>query len=309
MEGVDAMNRSIRISSVSKSFGAIRALDDVSLEVTPGEILALLGHNGAGKTTLFRILLGFIAADRGEAFVAESYAGSRSARQSISYLPESVAFPKNLTGLEIVQFYATLKGGSRNEAMPALDRVGLADAARRRCGTYSKGMRQRLGLAQAIVGDPKILLLDEPTSGLDPISRGAFYDLIATLAKNGTTVLLSSHGLSELEARTGRIAILRQGRLVADGPLAALQREANLPTRIRIQATQADADTLHKEIGGRRINGAVVELTCTLGEKMGLLRTIHASTANIRDVEVVQPSLDEVYRHYSETVPDGKARS
>lgn len=293
------MSASIDIRSVSKCFGKVIALDNVSLSIAPGETLALLGHNGAGKTTLFRILLGFIAPDKGEALTGGLRTGSRRARRMISYLPENVAFPKMLTGREVVEFYATLKGVDRHEATGALERVGLGEAASRRCYTYSKGMRQRLGLAQAIVGKPRILLLDEPTSGLDPLSRMDFYQLIAELAEGGTSVLLSSHGLSELEARASRVAILRKGKLVADGPLSALQRKAGLPVRIRIRTQPCDAQTVHREFGGRCINGASVEVTCQPDEKMTLLSALHERRGPILDIDVIPPSLDEVYRHYS----------
>lgn len=295
------MKTLIEIGSVSRSFGNLKALEQVTLNVAEGETVALLGHNGAGKTTLFRILLGFIQADIGEVRIAGHDAGSEAARMTISYLPETVAFPKTLSGQEIVRFYASLKGASKQEADKALESVGLGEAADRRCGTYSKGMRQRLGLAQAIVGRPRILLLDEPTSGLDPISRSDFYALIAEMADQGTSVLLSSHGLSELEARAGRMAILRRGRLVADGSLAALQKNARLPTRIRIRASAPGAEDFHRRFGGRRINGASVEITCAADEKMPLLSEIHDRSPALEDIEVITPSLDEIYRFYSRT--------
>ncbi|MCB1387345.1 MAG: ABC transporter ATP-binding protein [Nitratireductor sp.] len=293
------MSKRIEIASVSKRFGRVEALRDVSLAVEAGEVVALLGHNGAGKTTLFRIMLGFIRANGGTLSICGEIAGSAAARRAISYLPESVAFPKMLTGREVVELYATLKGAARGDAGKALEQVGLAEAADRRCGTYSKGMRQRLGLAQAIVGQPKVLLLDEPTSGLDPVSRGEFYELIAGLARSGTAVLLSSHGLSELEARAERVAILRKGRLVADGPLAALQKSAGLPTRIRVRSTAGGAADIHQRFGGRRINGASVEIACAGEEKMPVLAALHAAPEPVADIEVMPPTLDEVYRYYS----------
>ncbi|MEZ5880895.1 MAG: ABC transporter ATP-binding protein [Nitratireductor sp.] len=293
------MSNRLEIESVSKAFGKVQALEDISLTVAAGEVVALLGHNGAGKTTLFRIMLGFIDADAGKLSICGATAGSREARSVISYLPESVAFPKMLTGHEVVELYATLKGAARKDIDGALERVGLAEAASRRCGTYSKGMRQRLGLAQAIVGAPKVLLLDEPTSGLDPVSRGEFYELVAGLAQRGTAVLLSSHGLSELEARAERVAILCKGRLVADGPLAALQKSAGLPTRIRVRSAAGRVDDVYQRFGGTRINGASVEIACAGEEKMPVLAAIHAAPELVSDIEVMPPTLDEVYRFFS----------
>ena len=292
------MTMILRTTGISKQFGSVQALRDVSLDVAPGERVALLGHNGAGKTTLFRIVLGFIRADAGTADVNGHPPGSPSARRYVSYLPENVAFPKMLTGREVVSYYAKLKSADNAEVAVALEKVDLVDAADRRCGTYSKGMRQRLGLAQALVGKPKLLLLDEPTSGLDPLSRQRFYDLVSDIANAGAAVLLSSHGLSELEAKTDRVAILRRGELVANAPLAELQRSANLPVRIRIRSNLRDVEAVHRALGGDRVNGLSVELSCLQPDKMARLSEISALGDAVNDVDVSPPNLDEIYRYF-----------
>ncbi len=284
---------------VSKKFKSVEALKNVSLNVEPGERVALLGHNGAGKTTLFRIALGFLPADCGSVEVLGNQPGSREARKAISYLPENVAFPKMLTGTEIVSYYAKLKNAQMADVRTALESVDLADAADRRCGTYSKGMRQRLGLAQALVGNPKLLLLDEPTSGLDPLSRQRFYEIVSDISNKGSAVLLSSHGLSELEAKTDRIAILRDGALVADAPLSQLQKSANLPIRIRVSSTPDNVENVHRHFGGQRLNGATVEFECAQPAKMKNLAAIADLGDVVKDVELSPPSLDEIYRHFS----------
>jgi Cu-processing system ATP-binding protein len=301
------MNMILRTHGMSKSFKTIVALKNVSLDVASGERVALLGHNGAGKTTLFRIVLGFLRADTGSLEIDGNAPGSARARQIVSYLPESVAFPKMLTGREIVSYYAKLKGAADNEALKTLEKVDLAEAANRRCGEYSKGMRQRLGLAQALIGEPKLLLLDEPTSGLDPLSRQRFYALISEIAKKGTAVLLSSHGLSELEAKTDRVAILRKGELVANAPLADLQHSANLPIRIRIRSTAASVDNVHGQFGGSRINGVTVEFDCAQTDKMAQLAAISSLGDAVNDVDVSPPSLDEIYQYFS-TIDDVKGK-
>ncbi|MEP3437440.1 MAG: ABC transporter ATP-binding protein [Hoeflea sp.] len=298
------MSEIVKASNVSMKFKAVDALTDVSLSVAPGEQVALLGHNGAGKTTLFRLILGFIKPTAGSISIAGFEPGSDSARRTVSYLPEQVAFPKMLTGREVVRFYARLKGAALDDVQSVLDKVELVEAADRRVDTYSKGMRQRLGLAQALVGKPDLLLLDEPTSGLDPLSRQHFYDLIADVARQGGAVLLSSHGLSELEAKTDRVAILRQGRLVANGPLAELQHEADLPIRIRVRTSATAIDRVHAEIGGGRINGASVEVFCDRGDKMRMLSKISGLGAQVEDVDVAAPTLDEVYRYFSKIGAD-----
>jgi Cu-processing system ATP-binding protein len=293
------MTSLLSISNVSMCFAHRDVLSDVSFDVAPGERVALLGHNGAGKTTLFRIILGFLSPSDGQITINGAAPGTSAARNTVSYLPESVSFPKLLTGRETVAFYAKLKGVAPAAVDQVLDDLDLTEAADQRCGTYSKGMRQRLGLAQAMLGDPKLLLLDEPTSGLDPLARQRFYHLISKMAERGTAVLLSSHGLSEIEARTDRVAILRKGKLVADAPLTDLQHSANLPLRIRVQADTAHVDTVHQQMGGQRINGATVELECRYPEKMQRLTAISALGTVVRDVEVYPPSLDDIYRHYS----------
>ena len=184
-----------------------------------------------------------------------------------------------------------------------LDRIGLGPAASRRVKTYSKGMRQRLGLAQALLGSPRVLMLDEPTSGLDPALRQSFYEIIRDLSDNGTTVLLSSHVLTELEARTDRVAIMNRGRLVACDTLAALRRQAGLDVRIRVAVPPGQASRVAESLRGHanpvRVNDHSIELTCGLDGKMAVLNDITALGTVINDVEVAPPSFDDVYAHFS----------
>nr|HRO15743.1 ABC transporter ATP-binding protein [Paracoccus sp. (in: a-proteobacteria)] len=187
---------SLTLSRLTRRFGAVAALQDVSFSVEPGERVALLGHNGAGKSTLMKIVLGLIPATSGTVEVLGAAPGSGAARLGTAYLPENVAFHPALTGREQIRTYLALRGASAAQAGELLERVGLADAADRRIGTYSKGMRQRIGLAQALIGQPRLLVLDEPTSGLDPVSRREFYALLDGLAAEGAAILLSSHALT-----------------------------------------------------------------------------------------------------------------
>ena len=176
------------------------------------------------------------------------------------------------------------------------------DAADRYAGTYSKGMRQRLGLAQALAGKPHLMLLDEPTSGLDPLSRQHFYTLVDEVAAAGSAVVLSSHGLSELEARTDRVVILNGGKVAADAPLGELQAISRAPLRIRVKVQPESVDHVTAELGGRRINGQSIELLCPVSEKMDRLAAISSLGNMITDFDVAQPSLDDIYRQYSATV-------
>jgi Cu-processing system ATP-binding protein len=286
-------------SRVTRTFGAVAALTDVSLSVAEGERVALLGHNGAGKSTLMKIVLGLIPATSGEVRIAGAAPGSYSARDVTAYLPESAAFHPALTGREQIALYLRLRGERAAEAGGLLERVGLGHAADRRIGTYSKGMRQRVGLAQALIGRPKLMVLDEPTSGLDPVSRREFYGILDDLAREGAAILLSSHALTEVEARTDRIAILSKGRLVANDSLAALRREAGLPIHIQVAARPDAVSDVAERLAGQRVNGVRVDLTCRHGDKLARLGQIAGLGGLIEDVEVIPPSLEDLYTHFS----------
>ncbi len=296
----------LQINTLSKTYGEVRAVRAVSLALQPGERLALLGHNGAGKTTLIRMILGLTTPTSGEIQVLGAAPGSAKARAAVGYLPESAAFNGVLSGREQLHHFARLKGAPVKSADDLLDRVGLSAAADRRIRTYSKGMRQRVGLAQALIGPPELILLDEPTSGLDPISRHEFYDIVDDLSHAGTAVLLSSHALTELESRTDRIAIMSKGSLVANDSLDALRDAAALSIRLNVTATPDGADRVSNALGGTRINGQSVLLECMPEQKMPLLGQIMALGADVTDVAVASASLEELYRHYSASQAEGR---
>ncbi len=292
----------LTLSHLTKRFGATRALHEVSFDVAPGERIALLGHNGAGKSTLMKIVLGLIPYDSGKVEVLGATPGDRAARRQVAYLPENVAFHPALTGLEQIRTYLRLRGEPVGAAMGLLERVGLAEAAKRRIGTYSKGMRQRVGLAQALIGHPRLLVLDEPTSGLDPVSRRDFYATLDGLAAEGASILLSSHALTEVEARTDRIVILSKGVMVANAALAELRRKAALPIQMQVRTTEAAADQVAARLGGARFNGATVTLSCAPDQKLERLGQVTALGDMVEDVEVIPPSLEDLYSHFSKQV-------
>ncbi|MDJ0825820.1 MAG: ABC transporter ATP-binding protein [Rhodobacter sp.] len=271
----------------------------VSLTLRPGQRLALLGHNGAGKTTLIRMILGLTSVDGGDISVFGANPGDARARRWTAYLPEAVSFHRSLTGREQLRLFARLAGEPRGVIDPLLDRVGLTEAADRRIGTWSKGMRQRLGLAQVLLGKPRLALLDEPTSGLDPISRHEFYRIVDDLVAEGTAVLVSSHALTELEARTDGIAILRKGELVAKDSLANLRNRARLPIRLHVTTVEGQSAHVADKLGGTQINCRGVELSCKADAKMTHLGRIAALGGLIDDVDVIPPSLEDLYRHFA----------
>ncbi|MDT8343804.1 MAG: ABC transporter ATP-binding protein [Thermohalobaculum sp.] len=287
------------VENLGRRHGPVEALQGVTLSLAAGQRLALLGHNGAGKTTLIKLALGLIAPSAGHITVAGARPGSHAARAATAYLPESVAFHPALTGREQLALFARLAGEPARVVGPLLDRVGLSHAADRRIRTWSKGMRQRLGIAQAMLGRPRLALLDEPASGLDPVSRHDLYALIDGLAHEGTAVLIASHALTEVEARTDRIAILSAGRLVAHDTLVGLRARAAMPIRLRLTAREGAADEVQARLGGARVNGAAVEILCTPQDKMDTLGRIAALGPLVADLDVTPPGLEALYRHYS----------
>ncbi|MCP5151707.1 MAG: ABC transporter ATP-binding protein [Ectothiorhodospiraceae bacterium] len=297
----------IVLGGAGKRYGARAALEGVDLRVEPGERVALIGHNGAGKTTLMKLVLGLTRPDSGSVRVCgvdPGARGSRELRRRLGYLPENVAFQGGISGRASLRFYARLKRADVSRCDALLEEVGLADAMHRPVRTYSKGMRQRLGLAQALLGSPAVLVLDEPTTGLDPVLRHEFYTRLDGLHTSGATMLLSSHSLAEIETRSDRIAVLRGGRLVALGTLDELRARAGVPVRIRLRvergAAPRIAEMLDSPTALAHVNGCEIDLACPTGQKMPLLRRVADAGLAVHDVEVIAPPLDEVYRFFSE---------
>jgi Cu-processing system ATP-binding protein len=297
----------VEIQHVTKRYGTIEAVRDVSIELKQGETIALVGHNGAGKTTLLKLMLGLVHPTAGSIRVLgeDPAAGEFAARRRLGYLPENVSFNPALTGREVLTFYARLKGEDLATALTLLQRVGLEKASMRRVGTYSKGMRQRLGLAQALLGEPQVLLLDEPTTGLDPALRMSFYDVVRELRDRGATVVLSSHALTELEERTERVIIMNQGIVVANGSIDDLRRIAELPAKIRLTVPAGAAQKLSNLIGPginwRELNGHMVEFDAPPDQKVEFLRRATCHGSPVEDIAIVPPTLDDLYAHFLRT--------
>src|SRR5436190_15498072 len=265
----------LAVRGLEKQYGRKLALRGVDLEVEDAELFGLLGPNGAGKSTLVKIACGLVRPSRGSAEVCGRPAGSREARRSMGYLAELFRFPGWYSADEVLGLHQRLSGsnGGERERHELLELVGLSEARNRRVEEMSKGMQQRLGVAQALVGSPPLLLLDEPTSALDPVGRRTVRVLLEELRGRGTSVLLNSHLLSEIELVCERVAILLRGRLVAEGSPAELARsrgveiETDDGTRLFEGASREDAPRLVAELvaAGRKVYGVRV-LTSTLEE-------------------------------------------
>jgi ABC-2 type transport system ATP-binding protein len=271
-------------SGLRKTYGRTEALRGVSIDVSDGEVVGLLGPNGAGKSTLAKIACGLVRPTEGSARVSGHRAGSALAREEIGYLAELFRFPAWATGEEILRLHQRLAGsrGGAAERRELLELVGLANAARVRVGEMSKGMQQRLGIAQAMVGAPNLLLLDEPTSALDPAGRRVVRGLLDELRRRGSAVLLSSHLLSEVELVCDRVVILNRGQIVRQG------RPAELMQPRGVEVETGEGVRLYEGAGRDDAPAIVAELV--------------AANETIYGVRVLASTLEDVY---IEAVEDG----
>ena len=301
---IDA-HAAVSLRGVTKYFGAVHAVDGVDLDIARGEIFGLIGHNGAGKSTLFKMMLGLEAATTGEILLGGAAVRGRdfrAARRHIGYLPENVVLYDNLSGLETLHFFARLKGAPLAQCPALLEQVGLAHAGKRPVREYSKGMRQRLGFAQALLGEPQVLLLDEPTNGLDPQAIRDFYATLRELQAGGVTIVITSHILAELQERVDRLAILAAGKLQALGSVQALREQAQMPLTIELALNQADTPAAVLALAPlagitttANTNASGLSISCPRGAKMAVLGALGPLGAKVLDVNIIEPSLEDVY--------------
>ena len=267
------MPSALAAHGLEKRYRSTTALAGVDLAVEEGQLVGLLGPNGAGKSTLVKIACGLVRPSAGRAEVCGAPAGSRAARAAIGYLAELFRFPGWARADEVLELHQRLTGSARGPAERAelLELVGLSDARDRRVEAMSKGMQQRLGIAQALVGSPRLLLLDEPTSALDPVGRRTVRELLEELRRRGVAVLLNSHLLSEVELVCDRVAIIASGRLVSEGRPQDLVRPRGVEVetasgkRVIPEAGRDDAPRIVSELvsAGERVYGVRV-LSSTL---------------------------------------------
>ncbi|RHW76220.1 ABC transporter ATP-binding protein [Colwellia sp. RSH04] len=289
----------VSLTDAGKSYNKLDALQSVTMTLGEGEVLGLFGHNGAGKTTMMKLILGVISPSRGQVAVMGMAPDSKEAwhsRTKIGYLPENVSFYEQLTGLEVLTYFAKLKGFNKKQAIDLLEQVGITHAMKRQVKTYSKGMRQRLGLAQAFIGEPKLLLLDEPTVGLDPIATGDFYRTVDQLKSQGSSVILCSHVLPGVEQHIDRAMILSSGQLLAMGSLSELRQQAALPVQIKAHGLNG-AMANHEHLAHFISPTCSQTLNVPEAEKISVLKTL-LGFEHIEDVHVESANLEQVYQHY-----------
>jgi len=280
MSGIRAgASETVRVERIVKTYGPIRAVEELSFTARAGEVLGLLGPNGAGKTTAIRVLTTILSPDDGEFEIAgEPHTAPARIRERIGVLPESAGYPDQQTGLEFLTYYGEFFGRPRAEArergMSLLGEIGLAERASSRIATYSRGMRQRLGIVRALINDPTVIFLDEPTLGLDPAGQRHVLTLIADIARQrNTTVILTTHLLSEVEETCDRVLILNRGRAIAEGTVSEVTRRAGAPRRARLQVpseqrdraiealSNADITILADELERARLSDAFLAMT------------------------------------------------
>ena len=257
---------------------------------------------------MFKMMLGLIPLTAGEIRIdGAPVPGSdfRAVRRKVGYLPENVVLYDNLTGAETLDFFARLKGVSPAQNAALLERVGLMHAAKRRVREYSKGMRQRLGFAQALLGTPRILFLDEPTTGLDPEAIRGFYAILRQLKGEGVTMVITSHILAEIQERVDRLAIMAAGKVQATGTVQALREQMDLPLWFDVRVAPEDFEAVRNALGGLPV-GAIeahdgrIAVQCARDAKMAVIAALATLNGKVRDLTVREPSLEDVFFGFSD---------
>jgi len=302
----------IETHDLVKTYGAIEALKGVSLQVQKGEIFGLLGQNGAGKTTLVKILLGITRKTSGEALLLGKPAGTVPIRRRVGYLPEDHRFPEYHTAYSLLDFYGRLlsvpHAERRRRIEEMLGLVGLKGRMHYKIRTFSKGMKQRLGIAQALLHQPEVIFLDEPTDGVDPIGRRQIREIMQQLKHEGTTIFLNSHLLGEVELICDRVAILQKGEMIREGEIATLTRQRGLylvglapgqvlpvdeVARLGFQIRKA-ADLWEVELADGQCIDALVDLVRGRGLSLRHLAEKRESLEDLflKSVEAAEPGVD-----------------
>lgn len=288
----------VKLTQVQQHYGALQVLHHINWTLHAGETIGLFGHNGAGKTTTVRLILGLIQHTSGEVMVLGSAPTDINVRRQIGFLPENVMFYPQLTGYETLAYFARLKKVPLSQVDALLAKVGLGAVGQQQVKSYSKGMRQRLGIAQALLGKPKLLVLDEPTVGLDPIATQSLYQLMEQLKREGTSIIICSHVLPGVEAYIDKAVIMARGHIEALGTLAELRKEARLPTKIRTAGLNGLA---------LQHQGILKRYELADGEEEFLVAPNNTTevasqliTLNPSEIAVSPPSLEDLYCHFTQ---------
>jgi ABC-2 type transport system ATP-binding protein len=296
----------IELGRVEKRFGDVVALDSLDLTVEDGEIFGFLGPNGAGKSTTINVLLDFVRPDSGRVSVLghDAQAESVAVRRRTGVLPEGFDVYDRLSAREHVAFAAESKNAS-DDPDALLDRVGLEDAKSRKAGGFSTGMRQRLALAMALVGEPDLLVLDEPSSGLDPNGAREMREIVREERDRGATVFFSSHVLGQVEAVCDRVGILRDGELVTEDSIEGLREKSGEETTLEVEVDSVpdgavDSVRAVEGVSEVRANGSTVTIACEGDVKMAALDALESAGADVKDFSTREASLEDLFAAYTE---------
>lgn len=298
----------VKAIGLSKNYGEFEAIKELHFEVLEGQMLALLGHNGAGKSTLIKLILGLISPSSGQLFVQGQDVQAKRTKGclSLGYLPENVSFYDNMTAIDLLSYFAKLKGVTPRRVRHLLEEFGLMAAKDKPLRTFSKGMRQRLGLAQAVLADPKVLLLDEPTVGLDPLASAFLYQKMAQLKAQGCAVIISTHELGLVQDQMDRALILGQGKMLASGDLTNLRAATSLPSQIELygltplQYQQLQALPLLASLLASSTSESV-RLSVPVGLKAKVIQQL-SQDLKLNQFSVEPPSLQGIFHFYMESL-------
>jgi ABC-2 type transport system ATP-binding protein len=294
-----AMSPVVTATGLSKSYGAVHALRDLDLTINEGEIYGLVGRNGAGKTTFMRLLLGLLRPSAGSVRVLGREAGDPGALVQVGSLVENPALYPHLTGRDNLRLLAYYCRANDSAVDAVLAEVELTDRADTKFRTYSLGMKQRLGVATALLGEPRLVILDEPTNGLDPAAMARMRDLLRELRDQGRTVLLSSHLLGEVEQVCDRIGVLHDGRLITEGDLATIRETAGQQGRLVLRADPASAALARLRgftgVGDCHDVGEHIEVILETATPAQINRMLITAGIDVSELRVDQRSLEDVF--------------
>lgn len=292
----------IETKNLSKRFKDVKAVESLNMKVRKGEIFGFLGPNGAGKTTTIKMIMGLIHPSNGEVLIngERAHPNSVEVRKDIGFLPERISFYDNLTPVQTLNFFCELKGADKSIVEPLLNDVGLEEAMGRKVGTYSKGMVQLLGVAQAMIGHPSIYILDEPMGGLDARWVKMVRDKIRELNQKGATVIFSSHILSEVQNLCHRVAIINKGELIAQDTIENLSEFLNIKPRLEIFILGLNGKIpkgIESIVGVESVDakGDTIYVTSDAGARAKVLAHIEDLGMTVSNFRTVEPSLEETF--------------
>jgi len=297
----------IQVNNLTKIFDKYAAVNNLTLNINQGEIFGFLGPNGAGKTTTIKAMLGLIYANQGDVRINgyDILTHGKSLKKYIGYLPERVAFYENLSGLQNLEFYAELKNVNKSECKILIDQMGLSEHINKKAGKYSKGMRQRLGMARAILGTPPILILDEPSGGLDPRGVKLIRDKIKELNDRGVTIFVSSHILSEIQAVCSQVGIINKGKLIVQDTVDNLGKTSRIKPKIKLEFSFF-TDEIKKEIistpGVEKVivDGNTLEIYCLPEVRADVIIAAYKAGGKIKNIQTEEASLEDIFMQLTE---------